>query len=95
MKREEVKAHEYMTQGEVAQRFRVSLSTIKTWRDRGLLQYFQPPGSTRVLYPVESVAEFEFKFTYRARELERRRPAEIRQEVHGMSSNPTKKEWRI
>ena len=84
----------YMTQEEVALLFRVSQSTVKNWRDAGLLGYLQPPGSTRVLYPTESVEEFERQHTKKAKILEFKRPAEVKKEVHGMSSNP-RKEWRI
>jgi predicted site-specific integrase-resolvase len=85
----------YFTQAELAQRFRVSPSTIKNWRDQGKLEYFQPDGSSRVLYPRESVEQFERRFTRQARIIERRKqPAEVKKEVHGMSSKP-QKEWRI
>jgi transcriptional regulator with XRE-family HTH domain len=40
------KSHElenkYLTQEELALRFRVSQSTVKNWREKGLLEYFQP-----------------------------------------------------
>jgi predicted site-specific integrase-resolvase len=85
----------YMTQEEVALLFHVSPSTVKNWRDAGKLVYFQPPGSSRVLYPRESVEEFEKQHTKKERVLEFERTAEVKREVHGMSSNPTKKEWRI
>ncbi|MFZ0451950.1 MAG: helix-turn-helix domain-containing protein, partial [Desulfatiglandaceae bacterium] len=49
----------YMTQQEVADLFRVRPGTIKNWRDAGLLEYLQPPGSTRVLYQRNSVEELE------------------------------------
>jgi len=83
----------YLTQEEMAMRFRVSPSTVKNWRDAGLLVYFQPPGSTRVLYPRESVEEFERQHTKKAKVLEFRRVAEIKKEKPGVSS--TKREWRI
>ena len=84
----------YLTQAELAQRFRVSPSTIKNWRDQGKLAYFQPDGSSRVLYPREAVEQFERRFTRQAKSFERRKPAEVKREVHGMSSKP-QKEWRI
>jgi hypothetical protein len=49
----------YLTQREVAARFRVAPSTLKNWRERGLLRYFQAPGSSRVLYPIDAVEELE------------------------------------
>jgi len=84
----------YMTQEEVALLFRVSQSTVKNWRDAGLLRYFQPPGSSRVMYPKEYIEEFEQQHTKKAKILEFKRPAEIKREKPGMSSKP-RKEWRI
>ena len=84
----------YLTQAEVAQRFRVSPSTIKNWRDQGKLEYFQPDGSSRVLYPRESVEDFERRYRRRAKNIEPRRPAEIKRTKPEVSTRP-KKEWRI
>jgi excisionase family DNA binding protein len=84
----------YLTQEEVALLFRVSPSTVKNWREAGLLSYFQPLGSTRVLYPREAVEEFEKQHTRRAKILEFRRPAEVKKGKPGVSSKP-QKEWRI
>jgi len=86
----------YMTQQEVADLFRVRPGTIKNWRDAGHLDYFQPPGSTRVLYPRKSVEELEKNWTKRekARVINFKKPAEVKREMPGMSSRP-QKEWRI
>jgi excisionase family DNA binding protein len=86
--------HEYMTQEEVAMRFRVSQSTIKNWRDAGLLGYFQPPGSSRVLYPRDAVDEFEKRHTKKAKILEFKRPAEVKKGKPEVSPK-SGKEWRI
>ena len=51
----------FLTQDEVASRFRVTPSTIINWRERGLIRYFQAPGSRRVLYPVDAIEELESK----------------------------------
>jgi hypothetical protein len=84
----------YMTQEEVALLFRVSQSTVKNWRDAGLLGYFQPPGSTRVMYPKEYIEEFEQQHTKKGKVLEFRRPAEIKREKPVVSAN-TDENWRI
>jgi predicted transcriptional regulator len=83
----------YMTQEEVALLFHVSPSTVKNWRDAGKLVYFQPPGSSRVLYPRESIEEFEKQHTRKAKILEFKRPAEITKAKPGISA--AKREWRI
>jgi excisionase family DNA binding protein len=84
----------YLTQKEVADRFRVTPSTIKNWRDEGKLEYFQVPGSTRVLYPRESIEGFENQHTKKAKVVEFKRPAEIQRIKPGVSSK-LQKEWRI
>ena len=84
----------YMTQEEVALLFRVSQSTVKNWRDAGLLGYLQPPGSTRVLYPKETVEEFEKQHTRKAKVLEFKRPAEVKKGKSEVSPK-SEKEWRI
>jgi DNA-binding transcriptional regulator YiaG len=84
----------YMTQQEVAERFRVSPSTIKNWRDQGKLDYFQPDWSTRVLYPADSIEEFERQHTKKAKVIEFKKPAEIQRTKPEVSPRP-KKEWRI
>lgn len=84
----------YMTQQEVADLFRVKPSTVKNWREAGHLDYFQPPGSTRVLYPKESIDAFERQNTRKAKVIPFRKPAEVKREMPGMSSKP-QKEWRI
>ena len=86
----------YLTQQEVARMFRVSPSTIKNWRDEGKLDYFQVPGSSRVLYLVETIHQFERQHTRRATVIECKRPDEVeKKDGHGLSSNRIKKQWRI
>jgi hypothetical protein len=86
----------YMTQQEAADLFRVKPATVKNWRDAGHLDYFQPPGSTRVLYPRKSVEELEKNCTKREKASVNnfKKPAEVKREMPGMSSKP-EKEWRI
>lgn len=55
----------YYTQREVAELFRVAQGTVIRWRNQGLLEYFRPPGSSRVLYTVEGVERFRKTFTRR------------------------------
>ena len=85
----------YYTQEEVAVLFRVSQSTIKNWRDKGLLEYLQPTGSTRVLYPRETVEAFETLHRQRAKVIEFRRPVEISRTKPEVSSKSEKRDWRI
>ncbi len=84
----------YMTQKEVAERFRVSPSTIKNWRDQGRLDYFQPDWSSRVLYPVETIEELERQHTKKVKEIKFKKPAEIKR-IKPEVSSKSKKEWRV
>jgi len=85
----------YLTQQEVADLFRVSPGTVKNWRDAGLLDYFQVPGSSRILYPAETINQVEKQHTKRAKVLEFKRPDKVQREMPDVSSNRIKKQWRI
>jgi len=82
----------YLTQKEVADRFRVTQSTVKNWRERGLLVYFQAPGSTRVLYPVSAVEQLEHQSIKQKREVVAL-PEIIRKRPR-IPARP-EKEWRL
>ena len=85
----------YLTQQEVADLFRVKPGTVKNWRDAGYLDYFQVPGSSRVLYPAETINQFERQHIKKAKVIEFKRPEPVKREEPGLSSNRIKKQWRI
>jgi DNA-binding transcriptional MerR regulator len=82
----------YLTQKEVASRFRITQSTVKNWREKGLLQYLRVPGSTRVLYPIDAVEKLEQQSLHREKEVIK--PKEIKRERPGISPRQ-QKDWRI
>ena len=82
----------YLTQREVAARFRVSASTIMNWRERGLLKYFQAPGSSRILYPMDAVEELERESIKQKKEVVRL--PEIKGKRPRIPAQP-QKEWRV
>ena len=82
----------YLTQREVADRFRVTQSTVKNWRERGLLAYFQAPGSSRVLYPVTAVEQLEQQSIKQKREVVAL--PKIKRERPRIPAKPHK-EWRV
>ena len=86
----------YFTQQEVADLFRVSPGTIKNWREAGLLDYLQVPGSTRVLYPIDAVRRFEEENLKHTKVMPLRTPVATRK-TEGQDLSPTrfKKAWRI
>ena len=84
----------YLTQKEVADLFRVSQSTVKNWRDAGLLEYFQPPGSTRVLYPRKAIEEFEGNYTRRVKIFEVAHSVRAKRETP-VTPSKSEKVWKI
>jgi hypothetical protein len=82
----------YLTQAEVADRFRVTQSTVKNWREKGLLQYLRVPGSTRVLYPINTVEALEHQSLHQEKEVIK--PKKIKRERPEISPKQ-QKVWRI
>jgi len=82
----------YLTQREVADRFRVTQSTVKNWREKGLLAYLRVSGSTRVLYPASAVEELERTSLHQEREVIK--PREVKRERPEISPRQ-QKVWRI
>jgi len=85
---------ELLTQQEVAEYFRVVPATIKNWRDRGLLSYWQAPGSTRVLYYRDEVLKFRDENTISKKGGDRKRKSE-RVKVNPVVLTKRKTVWRI
>jgi hypothetical protein len=81
----------FLTQAEVADRFRVSVATVITWRKKGILGYFQAPGSTKILYPVSAIEAFEQRFYHKTK------AEEVVQKKKESPEVPTrpKQVWRI
>jgi hypothetical protein len=50
---------DFWTQKEVADYFRVTQNTVIRWRRSGLLSFFRPPASVRVLYYRNEVEQFK------------------------------------
>lgn len=86
---------EFLTQLEVASYFKVVPATIKNWRDRGLLSYWQAPGSTRVLYFSSEIKDFRDKNTFNKKggDIERK-AVKVKRETPDVSTTSNTK-WRI
>jgi transposase len=91
-KEEQKNQVKFLTQEEVADRFRVSIGTIINWRKKGLLRYFRVSGSTRVLYPIDTVEELEQQSLHQEREVFK--PNKIIRERPEISPRQ-QKDWRI
>ena len=86
---------ELWTQKEVADYFRVVPSTVKNWRDRGLVKYWQAPGSSRVLYFSEEIKDFRDKNTFnKSGGVNKKQKTIEKREKPFVSANP-EKAWRI
>jgi hypothetical protein len=93
----EKSSHEksFLTQSELAKRWRLTESSIKNLRDKGHLPYFRLPGSSRILYPVETIEELERLHTTSAKEVDRKRHhTEVTRKQPDISATP-REEWRI
>ncbi len=84
------------TQKEVADYFRVVPSTVKNWRNRGLIKYWQAPGSSRVLYFADEIKDFRDVNTFNCKGgvQNKNKIKAIKREKPVVSANP-EKEWRI
>ena len=88
---------EFWTQQEVADYFRVVPSTIINWRRQGLLSYWQPPGSSRVLYYRDEIKDFcgsNNKFDGKGSH-KKQKNLSLKREKPVVVLNQPEKEWRI
>jgi len=85
----------YCSQQELADRYGVSESTIKNWRDEGHLPFLRFPGSTRVFYPVDEVLAVEAKHKISAKEVEDRILRAKNMRKKPVVSTTPEREWRI
>lgn len=89
---------EWLTQKELAERWRVSQGTIINLRQQGKLPFFHIPGSKKILYPLESIIRIEQEnSTKEVQSQEKkysRQPAKITTKKPVISARP-EKEWRI
>ena len=93
--RTKIKNKKFLTQSELAERWRMTESTIKNLRDRGHISYFRLPGSSRVLYPADVVKELERLHTVPGKEVDKKRQrTEITRKRPDISAT-SRKEYRI
>lgn len=87
--------HEYLTQAELAKRWRMSQSCVKNWRAKGQVPYFQVPGSRRVLYSLQDIQNLERRNAIPTKEVSTKTERTgIRRKKPEISATP-RKEWRI
>jgi excisionase family DNA binding protein len=86
---------DYWTQQELADRYGVSESTIKNWRDEGHLPFLRFPGSTHILYPVDAIKAVETKHTTPTKEADSKKRTAVMKRKKPVVSTTPEKEWRI
>jgi len=85
----------FLTPSEVAKRWKCTECTVKNYRDRGLLSYFQPVGSTMVRYLKVEIEDFEKKYTRSTEEvIKNRRIPEVQRKKPDILA-ASNKEWRV
>ena len=84
----------YLSQKEVVERLGLSPGTVKRLREEGYLPYLQPPGSSRILCPIEGIDNFEKQFLKQAKEVVKKpnKPG-IKREKSIITETQTR--WRI
>lgn len=85
----------YWTQQELAERYDVTESTIKNWRDRGCLPFLRFPGSDHVLYPVAGIKEAEARFLTQTKESSKKTSTPVVKRKKPEVSTTPNTEWRI
>jgi hypothetical protein len=95
-KKEQSNAYIYFTQKELAKRWRITEATVVNIRNNGDLPFFTPPGSSRVLYPVEAILDIENQSIsfYKKENNRTKQLTEINRELPVNPTNPNR-EWRI
>ncbi len=86
----------FYTQKELSKRWRLSEATIKKLREKGHIPCFFPPGSSRVLYPVDGVIQIEQeKKNQNQKEIKHRKKRPETNVKKPVSPAESCKEWRI
>jgi hypothetical protein len=90
-----IKKTVYLTQGELAKRWRCSEGTIINRRKNGIITYFKLPGSDKPLYPYDEILAIEEEHTKQTKPKggDKKKKSEIKK-VEPCVSAP-QIEWRI
>lgn len=82
----------FLAQKELASRWKLTQTTLKNLRDKGVLPYFRVPSSSKILYPLEAILNIE-KNNIQLKE-EKHELAESKREKPVISARK-KKKWEI
>lgn len=86
----------YLTQRQLAERWHVSQGTIINWRNTGKIDYFNLPGTHKILYPLKDIKRLEEQHTTNVKEATKTQAdsKKLRKKKPVVSDKPTKV-WRV
>ena len=86
----------YLKQAELAKRWRCSEGSIINYRKKGLIEYFQLPESTKILYLFDNISDFEERHTIKPKSKggDKHQNQKTEQKVKPCVST-SEKDWRI
>ena len=86
----------YLTQKELAERWRVSQGTIINLRRTGSIPFFSVPGSSKILYPVDGIIYCEQQHTTTTKEEQKKQKGLTESSrKKPVVSTKSRKKWRI
>lgn len=91
----EEKKQVYLTQKELADRWRLSETAVAEMRKKGNIPYFVPPGSSRIFYPIEEILRIEQERTVYENGEKILKYCKIKLVEKSVNPTSPKKEWRI
>lgn len=94
-RKESIWNNELWSQKEVAKYFRVTTNTVTNWRKKGLLSYWQAPGSARKLYFRDEILDFKNTNSNIKKVNVSKQQKILNKEKHVISSKIQNEEWRI
>ncbi len=89
------KLNTWLTQKELAVRWKVSQSSIINYRNKGKLPFFRVPGSIRILYPLHEIIALELQYTTTIKEVRRKQKQLTESQRKTPVVSAKKKDWRI
>jgi hypothetical protein len=85
----------YLTQSELADRWRCSSGTIINYRKKGFLPYFRLPGCRKILYKIDDIIQIEQQNLIRKGGENNHQVNQVRHQKREKPVVSAKKEWRI
>lgn len=92
---DEFKRPIYLSQRELAERWKMTECSIKNLRVKGKIPYFCPPGSSRFLYPVNGIKAIERQHQTQKEIPDNRTKENVRKRERPLVPPKTVKQWEV